>query len=84
METSLNEGDSKLHTDLNRLLKENDNLKQEKEVAEASVVNMQEQLANMQKDVSQLKKQVKVHAGIVDACWFLAVCNLCLHLFGRL
>ena len=45
LETSINEGDSKLHNELSKLLKENEKLKMDKESTEGTVLNAQDQLA---------------------------------------
>ena len=58
LETSINDEDSKLHSELNRLLKENEKLKQEKESTEGSVINAQDQLGQAVREINALKDQV--------------------------
>lgn len=58
METSINEGDSKLHSELSKLLKENEKLKQDKESTEGTALNAQDQLAQALKDNLLLKQQI--------------------------
>ena len=58
METSISEGDSKLHTELSKLLKENEKLKQDKESTEGTALDAQDQLAQALEDNVQLKQQI--------------------------
>ena len=58
METCINEGDSKLHGELNRMLKDNEKLKQEKEITDSTVLKTQEQLSQALKEFNALKDQV--------------------------
>lgn len=58
LETCLDEGDSKLHSELAKLMKENEKLRQDKESTEGTAINAQDQLAAAQRDNSLLREQI--------------------------
>ena len=58
LETCINEGDSKLHSELSKLIKENEKLRLDKESTEGTAMTAQDQLAQAQRDNHQLREQV--------------------------
>ncbi len=58
LETSVSEGDKELHSELNRLLKDNEKLQLEKESTEGSVLSAQDQLGQAAREINALKEQV--------------------------
>jgi chromosome segregation ATPase len=58
LETCINEGDSKLHSELSKLMKENEKLRLDKESTEGTAMTAQDQLAQAQRDNHQLREQV--------------------------
>lgn len=58
LETCINEGDTKLHSELSKLVKENEKLKEDKESTEGTVVTAQDQLAAAQRENSALRDQL--------------------------
>ena len=58
LETCINEGDAKLHTELSKLVKENEKLKEDKESTEGAVGTAQDQLAQAQRENGALRDQL--------------------------
>lgn len=58
MEACIDEGDSKLHSELNKLMKENEKLRQDKESTEGTAMTAQDQLAAAQRDNAFLRDQI--------------------------
>lgn len=58
LEACIDEGDSKLHSELNKLMKENEKLRQDKESTEGTAITAQDQLAAAQRDNALLRDQI--------------------------
>ncbi|XP_057369226.1 cytospin-A-like [Daphnia carinata] len=58
LEACIDEGDSKLHSELSKLMKENEKLRQDKESTEGTAITAQDQLAAAQRDNTLLRDQI--------------------------
>lgn len=58
LEACIDEGDSKLHSELSKLMKENEKLRQDKESTEGTAITAQDQLAAAQRDNTVLRDQI--------------------------